>query len=66
MMSKLSVASGLLQRALAVSDLQTKEAVVTQALKEFIALRTQKRLLELLTKLEWDDSFNYKAERSRG
>ena len=31
----------------------------------FIARRRQKRLLELMGKLEWDTSFDYKAERSR-
>jgi hypothetical protein len=38
---------------------------VTLALQEFIARREQKRLLDLLGKLEWDASFDYKAERSR-
>jgi Arc/MetJ family transcription regulator len=55
----------LVQRALDVSGQRTKEAAVTQALQEFIARRSQKRLLELAGKLEWDDSFDYKAERSR-
>jgi hypothetical protein len=38
---------------------------VTRALQEYIARRQQKRLLELMGKLEWDESFDYKAERSR-
>jgi hypothetical protein len=32
-------------------------------LQEFIARRRQKRLLDLMGKLEWDASFDYKAER---
>ncbi len=38
---------------------------MTRALQEYIARRQQKRLLELMGKLEWDESFDYKAERSR-
>ncbi|MGD0866637.1 MAG: type II toxin-antitoxin system VapB family antitoxin [Rhizomicrobium sp.] len=65
MATNLSIAPELIQRALEVSGQRTKKAAVTQALQEFIARRTQKRLLELMGKLEWDDSFDYKAERSR-
>ena len=39
---------------------------VTRALEEFIARRGQRRLIELMGKLEWDQSFDYKVERSRG
>jgi hypothetical protein len=48
-----------------VSGERTKKAAVTRALVEFIARRRQKRLLDLMGKLEWDASFDYKAERSR-
>jgi Arc/MetJ family transcription regulator len=65
METRLSVDAELVQRALAVSGHRTKRAVLAQALREFIARRSQKRLLELAGKLEWDDSFDYKAERSR-
>ena len=33
--------------------------------EEFIARRGQRKLVELMGKLEWDDAFDYKAERSR-
>ncbi len=36
-----------------------------RALEEFIARRRQRRLLDLMGKLEWDRSFDVKAERSR-
>jgi len=36
-----------------------------KALEEFIARRKQKHLLDLMSKLEWDAAFDYKAERSR-
>lgn len=65
MATNLDVDPDLLDRAVAVSGERTKKAVVTRALKEFIARRKQHRLIELMGKLEWDASFDYKAERSR-
>ena len=55
----------LIDRALELSGERTKKAAVTRALEEFIARREQKHLLELMGNLEWDNSFDYKAERSR-
>ena len=65
MATNLSIDPDLLDRALAVSGERTKKAAVTKALQEFIARRRQKCLLELMGKLEWDEGFDYKAERSR-
>lgn len=65
MATNLSIDPELLDRALEVSGERTKKAAVTKALREFIARRQQKRLLDLFGKLEWDGSFEYKAERSR-
>lgn len=48
-----------------MSGERTKKAAVTRALEEFIARRRQKRLIDLMGKLEWDEGFHYKAERSR-
>ena len=65
MATNLSIDPDLLERALRVSGERTKKAAVTKALEEFIARRRQKRLLELMSKLESDEVFDYKAERSR-
>ena len=65
MATNLSLDPKLIERALQVSGERTKKAAVTRALEEFIARRRQKRLVELLVKLEWDSSFDYKAERTR-
>jgi hypothetical protein len=54
-----AVAGTLLMTSNAFAD------AVTRALQEFIARRSQKRLIELMGSLEWDDSYDYKAERSR-
>lgn len=63
--TNLSLDPALIERALEVSGEKTKKAAVTRALEEFIARRGQKRLIDLMGKLEWDKSFDYKAERSR-
>jgi hypothetical protein len=65
MATNLSLDPDLIERALKVSGERTKKAVVTRALEEFIARRRQKSIVELMGKLEWDKSFDYKAERSR-
>lgn len=65
MATNLSIDPELIELARKLSGERTKKAAVTKALQEFIAKRRQKRLLELVDKLEWDTSFDYKAERSR-
>lgn len=65
MATNLAIDPDLLERALEVSGERTKKAAVTKALKEFIARREQRRVLNLMGKLEWERSFDYKAERSR-
>jgi Arc/MetJ family transcription regulator len=65
MATNLSIDPELIEQALAVSGERTKKAAVTKALREFVARRRQKRLLELMGKLEWDEAYDYKAERKR-
>jgi Arc/MetJ family transcription regulator len=65
MATNLSIDPDLIAKALEVSGERTKKAAVTKALHEFIARRRQKRLLDLMGKLEWDPSYDYKAERAR-
>ena len=65
MATNLALDPKLIERARKVSGEKTKKAAVTRALEEFIARRGQKRLVDLMGKLEWDESFDYKAERSR-
>src|ERR1700739_1520829 len=65
MATNLSIEPDLIERALEVSGERTKRAAVTKALQEFIARRKQKRLLDLMGKLEWDQRYDYKSERSR-
>ena len=65
MATNLSIDPELIDRALELSGERTKKAAVTKALQEFIARRRQKRLLDLMGKLEWDSSYDYKVERAR-
>jgi Arc/MetJ family transcription regulator len=65
MATNLALDPDLVERALKVSGEKTKKAAVSRALEEFITRRSQKRLVDLMGKLEWDESFDFKAERSR-
>jgi Arc/MetJ family transcription regulator len=65
MTTNLALDPKLLDRALKVSGVKTKKAAVTMALEEFVARRSQKKLLDLMGSLEWDASYDNKAERSR-
>jgi hypothetical protein len=65
MAGKLTIDQGLIERALAVSGESRADIVVTRALEEFIARRSQKQLLELIGKLDWDPGFDRKRERGR-
>jgi hypothetical protein len=64
MATNLAIDPELIERALSVSGERTKKAAVTKALEEFIARRRQKRLLDLMGKLDWQ-AYDYKTERSR-
>jgi hypothetical protein len=65
MATNLSLDPELIERALEVSGERTKKAAVSRALEEFIARREHKRPIELMGELDWDKSFDTKAERSR-
>ncbi len=65
MATNLSIDPELLDEALRVSGERTKKDAVTRALREFIARRRQRRLVELFGKLVWNPAFDYKAERTR-
>jgi len=65
MATNLSIDPELIDKALEVSGEKTKKAAVTQALVEFIAKRERAKVKELFGQLEWDDTYDYKKERSR-
>jgi hypothetical protein len=63
-MARVDLDPALLKRAMDLSGARTKTAVVTLALREFVARREQKRILDLFGSLDWDPGFDYKRERS--
>lgn len=65
MATNLAIDPDLLEKALAIGGEKTKKATVNRALREFIARRGQERLLDLFGKLDWDDEYDYKHERTR-
>jgi Arc/MetJ family transcription regulator len=65
MATNLSLDPALIEQAVKVGGERTKKAAVTRALEEYVARRRQKHLADLMGKLEWDESFDYKVERSR-
>jgi Arc/MetJ family transcription regulator len=65
MATNLSLDPALIEQAVKVGGERTKKAAVTRALEEYVARRRQKHLTELMGKLKWDESFDYKVERSR-
>lgn len=65
MATNLAIDPGLIERTLEVSGEKTKKAAVTKALREFIARREQRLLVDLFGKIDWDPAYDYKAGRSR-
>lgn len=65
MAKNLALDPELLDQVLELSGERTKKAAATLALKEFVARREQKNVAELFGKLDWDTTYDYKAERDR-
>ena len=65
MATNLALDQKLVNHALLLSGEKTKRAAVTRALEEFVARRKQKELANLLGQLEYDSTYDHKAERSR-
>lgn len=64
MATNLAIDPELLNRALAAGGLGTKKETVTAALHEFIARRDRAKITELFGTIDWDETYDYKAERS--
>jgi Arc/MetJ family transcription regulator len=65
MATNLAIDPKLIDKALKIGGEKTKKAAVTKALEEYIARRDQRRLLDLVGKLDWDPDYDYKKERGR-
>jgi hypothetical protein len=65
MATNLALDPELLERAYVISGERTKKAAVTRALEEFVARREQAGMLDLLGTVDFDETYDYKAERTR-
>ena len=65
MPTNLNIDENLLAEALRLSGKKTKREAVNDALAEYIQRRTQKQILDLFGKVDYDPAYKYKKERSR-
>lgn len=65
MATNLALDPDLLDLAFALGGERSKKDTVTRALQEFIARRQQAELVDLFGQVDWDASYDHKAERSR-
>ena len=65
MATNLALDDTLIQEAQRVGKHKTKKAAVTDALKEYIQRRKQKKILELFGTVDWDPRYDYKRSRRR-
>jgi recombination DNA repair RAD52 pathway protein len=65
MATNLAIDGSLILEAQKIGKHKTKKSAVTEALKEYIQRRKQLGIIELFGKIDYDDDYNYKAERMR-
>jgi len=65
MATNLNIDINLLEEAYIICGLKTKREAVNLALKEFIQHHKQKELLKFINKVDFDEDYDYKKERSR-
>jgi Arc/MetJ family transcription regulator len=64
MATNLALDDSLIEEARQLGGQRTKKDVVTQALLEYVQRRKQLKLLEFFGMVEYDDDYDYKAQRS--
>ena len=65
MATNLALDDRLLEEACRIGHQPTKKAVVTEALQEYIQRRTQREIINLFGKIDYDPAYDPKQERSR-
>ncbi len=66
MATNLALDDNLINKAVKIGKHKTKKEAVTAALKEYIRAREQQKIIELFGTIEYDESYDYKKERSIG
>ena len=65
MATNLAIDDRLIEEARQVGGHKTKKEAVTAALNEYIKRRKQMEIISLFGKIDWDPTYDYKAERLR-
>lgn len=65
MHTNIDIDPDLLKEAQALGRCRTKKATVNQALEEYVRTRKQRRILELVGKIDFAPDYDYKADRKR-
>mgnify|MGYP006371099783 FL=1 len=65
MATNLALDDRLLNQAVEIGGLKTKKATVTLALKEFIQRRKVESLIDAFGTVDFDETYDYMAERNR-
>jgi Arc/MetJ family transcription regulator len=65
MPTNLAIDPELLDEAHRVGGHRTKKATVTEALREYILRRKQRRILDLFGTIDFEPEYDYKAQRGR-
>ena len=63
MPTNLAIDDKLIERARRIGKHKTKKAIVTEALVEYIQRREQLKILGLFGNIEYDQGYDYKAQR---
>ena len=63
MATNLAIDDNLLNVAKKIGKHKTKRAVVNEALQEYIQRRKQFEITKLFGEIEFDENYNYKAQR---
>ncbi len=61
----LSVDARLLRTAMRAGGLSSGRETVHEALREFVARRQQRRVLDFFGRVDWDSHYDYKSSRGR-
>ncbi|MBK8231902.1 MAG: type II toxin-antitoxin system VapB family antitoxin [Candidatus Eisenbacteria bacterium] len=65
MPTNLDLDDALILEAKRLGKHRSKRDAVNEALKEYVARRKRRRVLDLFGKVDWDSSYDYKSERRR-
>jgi Arc/MetJ family transcription regulator len=65
MATNLAIDDELLRQAVRLGKQRTKKATVNQALREYVQRRQRLKALDLFGAIDFDPSYDYKAERGK-